>query len=388
MKSSAVNVECELTAGYKLFNDSQRITNELFIVKNIAFMRKPAASAKLTMFRDALTILGIDDKITDDRISEILKLKEKGKGIHGLRNFITNNVIESSRFVYLIKYANAQKIREVAENEKVVMFVLGGIPDTQIERYYKSCVEFPDMNSSLEVKRSELARMIKNISFDDFKNVKQQAKGRENVAKERAKAVIGLYLTVMYLLVKNLVNVNARYVIAIHCLERDFGLYKEIIPELASKNLKNDYRILSQTLCELCDDRDESPNLFLKKNKRLRKCVEVDINNADSSMTRKYRNCIAHLTVVRELKEYIGDIRTVDSYFSIYHYVMQRCITKRENDTKQEDKIKYEDDLLKNHGYTKDFVKALNSPFGYNIPRFKNLSIEQLFDRNEYLTEK
>ena len=320
MKSSAVNVECELTAGYKLFNDSQRITNELFIVKNIASMRKPAASAKLTMFRDALTILGIDDKITDDRISEILKLKEKGKGIHGLRNFITNNVIESSRFVYLIKYANAQKIREVAENEKVVMFVLGGIPDTQIERYYKSCVEFPDMNSSLEVKRSELARMIKNIRFDDFKNVKQQAKGRENVAKERAKAVIGLYLTVMYLLVKNLVNVNARYVIAIHCLERDFGLYKEIIPELASKNLKNDYRILSQTLCELCDNGDESPNLFLKKNRRLRKCVEVDINNADSSMTRKYRNCIAHLTVVRELKEYIGDIRTVDSYFSIYHY--------------------------------------------------------------------
>lgn len=388
MKSSAVDVECELTAGYKLFNDSQRITNELFIVKNIASMRKPAASAKLTMFRDALTILGIDDNITDDRISEILKLKEKGKGIHGLRNFITNNVIESSRFVYLIKYANAQKIREVAKNEKVVMFVLGGIPDTQIERYYKSCVEFPDMNSSLEAKRSELARMIKNISFDDFKNVKQQAKGRENVAKERAKAVIGLYLTVMYLLVKNLVNVNARYVIAIHCLERDFGLYKEIIPELASKNLKNDYRILSQTLCELCDDRDESPNLFLKKNKRLRKCVEVDINNADSSMTRKYRNCIAHLTVVRELKEYIGDIRTVDSYFSIYHYVMQRCITKREDDIKQEEKIKYEDDLLKNHGYTKDFVKALNSPFGYNIPRFKNLSIEQLFDRNEYLTEK
>lgn len=388
MKSSAVDVECELTAGYKLFNDSQRITNELFIVKNIASMRKPAASAKLTMFRDALTILGIDDNITDDRISEILKLKEKGKGIHGLRNFITNNVIESSRFVYLIKYANAQKIREVAKNEKVVMFVLGGIPDTQIERYYKSCVEFPDMNSSLEAKRSELARMIKNISFDDFKNVKQQAKGRENVAKERAKAVIGLYLTVMYLLVKNLVNVNARYVIAIHCLERDFGLYKEIIPELASKNLKNDYRILSQTLCELCDDRDESPNLFLKKNKRLRKCVEVDINNADSSMTRKYRNCIAHLTVVRELKEYIGDIRTVDSYFSIYHYVMQRCITKREDDKKQEEKIKFEDDLLKNHGYTKDFVKALNSPFGYNIPRFKNLSIEQLFDRNEYLTEK
>ena len=382
MKSSAVNVECELTTGYKLFNDSQRITNELFIVKNIASMRKPAASAKLTMFRDALTILGVKDNITDDRISEILKLKEKGKGIHGLRNFITNNVIESSRFVYLIKYANAQKIREVAENEKVVMFVLGGIPDTQIERYYKSCVEFPDMNSSMGAKRRELAKMIKNISFEDFKDVKQQAKGRENVAKERAKAVIGLYLTVMYLLVKNLVNVNARYVIAIHCLERDFGLYKEIIPELASHDFRDDnfdYRLLSKTLC---DKGDESPNLFLKKNKRLRKCVEVDINNADSSMTRKYRNCIAHLTVVRELKEYIGDIYAVDSYFSIYHYVMQRFITANVHN------IMYEGDLNKYHTYRNDFVKALNSPFGYNIPRFKNLSIKQMFDRNEYLTEK
>lgn len=382
MKSSAVDVECELTAGYKLFNDSQRITNELFIVKNIASMRKPAASAKLTMFRDALTILGVKDNITDDRISEILKLKEKGKGIHGLRNFITNNVIESSRFVYLIKYANAQKIREVAENEKVVMFVLGGIPDTQIERYYKSCVEFPDMNSSMGAKRRELAKMIKSISFEDFKDVKQQAKGRENVAKERAKAVIGLYLTVMYLLVKNLVNVNARYVIAIHCLERDFGLYKEIIPELASHDFRDDnfdYRLLSKTLC---DKGDESPNLFLKKNKRLRKCVEVDINNADSNMTRKYRNCIAHLTVVRELKEYIGDIYAVDSYFSIYHYVMQRCITANVHN------IMYEGDLNKYHTYRNDFVKALNSPFGYNIPRFKNLSIKQMFDRNEYLTEK
>lgn len=385
MKNSAVDVECELTESYKLFNDSEKITNELFIVKNIASMRKPAASAKLTMFRDALTILGVKDNITDDEISELLKLKEKGKGIHGLRNFITNNVIESSRFVYLIKYANAQKIREVAKNEKVVMFVLGGIPDTQIERYYKSCMEFPDMNSSMGAKRRELAKMIKNISFEDFKDVKQQAKGRENVAKERAKAVIGLYLTVMYLLVKNLVNVNARYVIAIHCLERDFGLYTKILPELASKNLKNDYRILSQTLCE---KGDESPNLFLKKNKRLCKCVEVDINNADSNMTRKYRNCIAHLTVVRELNKYMEDIRTVNSYFAIYHYVMQRCITRREDNTNQEEKIKYEDDLYENHGYTKDFVKALNSPFGYNIPRFKNLSVEQLFDRNEYLTEK
>ncbi|MBO4501142.1 MAG: hypothetical protein J5760_02775, partial [Clostridia bacterium] len=33
--------------------------------------------------------------------------------------------------------------------------------------------------------------------------------------------------------------------------------------------------------------------------------------------------------------------------------------------------------------YNKDLVKALCVPFAYNLPRFKNLSIEILFDRNE-----
>lgn len=87
------------------------------------------------------------------------------------------------------------------------------------------------------------------------------------------------------------------------------------------------------------------------------------------------------------LKHFITFLRFACQFFGFCLSNIS-CITKREDDKKQEEKIKFEDDLLKNHGYTKDFVKALNSPFGYNIPRFKNLSIEQLFDRNEYLTEK
>ena len=30
----------------------------------------------------------------------------------------------------------------------------------------------------------------------------------------------------------------------------------------------------------------------------------------------------------------------------------------------------------------KDFVKTLNVPFAYNYPRYKNLSIDELFDKN------
>lgn len=30
----------------------------------------------------------------------------------------------------------------------------------------------------------------------------------------------------------------------------------------------------------------------------------------------------------------------------------------------------------------RDFVKALNTPFAYNLARFKNLTIDGLFDKN------
>ena len=32
--------------------------------------------------------------------------------------------------------------------------------------------------------------------------------------------------------------------------------------------------------------------------------------------------------------------------------------------------------------YSKDLVKALNTPFGYNLARYKNLSIEALFSKD------
>ena len=39
---------------------------------------------------------------------------------------------------------------------------------------------------------------------------------------------------------------------------------------------------------------------------------------------------------------------------------------------------------MKFGNYCKDFVKALNVPFAYNLPRYKNLSINELFDMNDY----
>ena len=96
-----------------------------------------------------------------------------------------------------------------------------------------------------------------------------------------------------------------------------------------------------------------------------------------------YRNSIAHLNTVRKASKYIKDIKYFGTYFELYHYIMQRYLKdnielKGENNALEG----YFDNLCKYGTYVKDFVKTLNVPFAYNYPRYKNLSIDELFDKN------
>ena len=96
---------------------------------------------------------------------------------------------------------------------------------------------------------------------------------------------------------------------------------------------------------------------------------------------------MAHLNAVRDAAKYIGDLRKAESYFAVYHYVMQRCLQSeylRKTDPARRNPrvMEYFGALDEHHTYYKDLVKALNTPFGYNLPRFKNLSTDELFDRN------
>ena len=63
---------------------------------------------------------------------------------------------------------------------------------------------------------------------------------------------------------------------------------------------------------------------------------------------------------------------------------MQRIVLK-ENISGFE---KYNDMILEHNTYCKNMVKSLNAAFGYNLVRFKALSIDELFDRNNYLPDK
>ncbi len=393
-------IDCRFSDGYKLFESSKQIAFELRNVNSFARMTRTSKddeNATHMMYIDAAEILGTD--YTEEQIEEHLNLEKKRmipgtkKADMNFRNFIINNVIKSSRFNYLVRYSNPKKIRALADNEGVIRFVLGELPDAQIDRYTLLCGFNPDADR--QEKTDKLAKAITGLRFNDFENVKQGAntegESQESIDKAQKQGLISLYLTVLYLLTKNLVYVNSRYFLAFHCLERDAQLlgsgagHHEPYVALTQRFINEDK--LNEHACE-----------YLKTN----------IANSDEYTIRIFRNNAAHLSAVRNANLYIDKLKEFKSYYEIYHFLSQEniygkyCVDKKyvtadENGSKTisvkiskdycpqvyiDKSLEYFDKLNKYGTYCKDFTKALNSPFGYNLARYKNLSIEGLFDRN------
>lgn len=390
----------EFRKEYSIFEKCSEIAYELRVINSFARMTEPDPSAKKVMFVEAAKILGFsdDEKKLENYIDNMLKPK-KGENKNGFRNFIINNVIESSRFKYLVRYGNPSKIRMLVSNRKVVDFVLKGIPDTQITAYYNSCysenrVFFPDM-------RRKLAETIVDLHFADFENVYQgRTKDVEKIKdKERRKNIIRLYLTVLYLLQKNLIYVNSRYFLAFHCTERDAMIFDS--KKYNEKELKNDWSVFARSFIF-----PSNTEKMYFTNKRARLYIQQNFDNADKWSLNAFRNCTEHLNAVRNAGTYIGEIKAFTSYFELYHYLVQRCLadqfeyecqqdskknpgTKIMSKERAEGKLLYYFKFVEERGtYCKDFVKALNVPFAYNLPRYKNLSVNQLFDRNNYLPNR
>ena len=384
-----LGIKAPFVPEYVFFEDSMQYVTEINIVKNIARMTKPSPNVKKPMFRDALNVLGIPSNMSEETLDqEIDKFLENG-GKHDFRNFISKNVIKSSQFIYVIKFCNPKTVKQIVQNQEVVQFVLKQIPEAQIKRYYFSCIKDAFDTCSCKKKIQQLSDMMTRIDYGTFENVSQRSKNREKqLEKERFKAIVRLYLIVIYLVVKNLVNINARYVIAFHCLERDATIYGEPF-RTAIKS--KDFLALTD---QFCQDGDTSRSGYLARNRRIRACVAQDVANAKSYLisasrdnVSNYRNCVAHLNVIRNCDKWIGDISRVSSYYALYQYLVQRFIAEGvdPNHADLAQQSPYYAALCRYHSYVKDFVKALNAPFGYNIPRFKNLTVEQLFDRNYQL---
>lgn len=395
------DMKTDFAENYKIFEKSKELVNELRIVNSFARMEKPAASAKKNMFIDAAKILGYkeSDEALNAFMDKILENKVKGK--NGFRNFIASNVIESDRFRYLIRYSNAQNIRKLADNRDVVRFVLSGIPDTQIDRYCKSCN--CSFGSDMDAKRESLADIITGISFNEFRNVNQNDRlstPQQKADKAQKQAVISLYLTVLYLLVKNLVYVNSRYSLAFHCLERDLQIFGNKVERSSYTKLTEEFIKESENARKKAQEAARAAGMEERKIKYVKSTdaplnyhaceyLKNNIACSDDYMIRVFRNNVAHLGAVRNASIFLGDIRKVDSYFAMYHYIMQKAIQNQYKHDRSKYEImltghteQYFESITQYHTYCMDFVKALNTPFGYNLPRYKNLTIDALFDKN------
>lgn len=390
----SIENEIEFKREYSIFSDSKNISSELCALNSFARMEKPNISSECTMFVEAAQMLG--DKGTPEELEKYFKTlhdKKCTKAEKGVRNFIKNNVINSTRFKYLIRYCNVKEIRSFAENKYLVEFVLKkSIAEKQILRYYKSCID----DRATEYRDSmctELAEIISGVTYEQFKDVKQKVK-RNTVEEKKKQNVIRLYLTACYLFFKNLIYVNSRYFLAFYCLERDFSLWG------FEKPGKTDYTTLTRKFLEENRVRhkpkkirtvDSEGNVSYTEDKSENHIPAVyfktNLDNSDIATINSFRNSAEHFNAIRNSADYLKDIKSGESYYQIYHYIVQRQLIDHVKNSRKinvsEKTLEYFANVEKYGTYSKDFVKALCIPFGYNLARFKNLSIDGLFDMHD-----
>ena len=402
-----LGLERTFTDEYSFFEGSTKYLAELIELNSFVKSCSFDMSAKRPMYRDALDILGIEsDKSEDDiekMIDNILQVDANGKKLpnknHGLRNFIASNVVESNRFEYLVRYGNPKKIRETAKCEPAVRFVLNEIPDAQIERYYKAYYLDEKSLCLANMQRDKLAGVIANIKFDDFSDAGSYQKANSTSTKitsvaeikRKNQAIIRLYLTVMYIMLKNLVNVNARYVIAFHCLERDAKLYSEnglTVGKIANNrtNLTLAVMGIERENGKIKTEFDRSlaenaANRYLR-NVRWYRLILESLTKSEKTVVDEFRNTVCHLNAIRNININIKEIKEVENYFALYHYLIQKHLEKRFPDKTGSSIDEYISNLEEYKSYCKDFVKVYCTPFGYNLVRYKNLTIDGLFDKN------
>ena len=401
-------ISCEFTENYRFFENSDKISRELRTLKSFARMKIEIPKMTNSIYADAVYILGLKDKnnnlileynndltnyLYDYVNDKLLDSDNDGKTKDTkLRNFLINNVIKSRRFWYVIRYINPRSARRIMNNSEIVKFILNRLPDEQIRKYYESvsCKYTTENNKKEQL--DFLCDAITKMNINRFEDV-PQSDPNKNVIKERYKAVIGLYLTVLYLFTKNLVKINSRYTTACCCLERDCKLHG-----LAEYNKGNfDYSKSCEKLLEKALEEkwiNKRYRGYFSKADKGQKNMGSDRRHYSQTFHNEFRNKIVHLNAVMDADKYIDGIRTIDSYFMIYHYIMQRCVVNENNAKhtawlKQTPAFKAQyNSAIKHNTYSKNIVKGLCLPFGYNLSRFKNLTVMEVFNRQEIMEEK
>ncbi len=313
---------------YAVFKNSGKIATELEAIKSIARMENKINKAfKEPLLKDAMLALGVSPNDLDEKYEKYFKTDvDADKDHQKVSTFLMNNVINNSRFKYVVKYINPADINRLAKNKHLVKFVLDQIPHKQIDSYYNSVstVEEPSYKGKIQL----LTKKITGLNFYSlFENCKIP-----NVEKEKKKAVITLYFTIIYILVKNLVNINGLYTLALYFVERDGFFYKKICEKKDKKktNKDVDYLLLPEIFSG-SKYREETKNLKLPKEKDreiMKKYLPNDEDRKEyNKFFKQYRNNIVHLNIIANLSKLTSTIdKEINSYFEIFHYCAQRVM--------------------------------------------------------------
>ena len=428
-------VQVSFKKRYALFNDARAVSNELRIIKNVARMKTEETTVKNCMLIDAANFLGLKQPIlqwcectTDEQravnkafLGRIQPPAQKGEKInHQLRNFIINNVVKSRWFFYLARYTKPSVCRKIMKDERLIQFVLKEIPDTQIVRYYKSVSGYDPKDAFIA--RDYLMKRLRNFTVDELFSEVESLTVQENRSmhdmskKQKSRALVRLYLTVAYLAIKGVTSVNTVFSIAFSCLERDLtlkqGLQKEDFLSFTRYYVERDgalVRKYNQIRDRIRDDaslsreekRKEYAQLIpilknmhydlhsyycVRNNYEEARAIIRNVGKTQISLSKRYRDVVAHLNVAAKLDKYLGEMQTITSYYSIYVYSLERMLIDEQlafvnkiNDALSQFILKCSSRIQKRGGYDRDMLWVINAPFAYNLARYKNLSIEDLF---------
>ncbi|MCD7774229.1 MAG: type VI-D CRISPR-associated RNA-guided ribonuclease Cas13d [Clostridiales bacterium] len=428
------SIENKYNANYKLFEKSGQIAKELTFLKSIAKMSKSkkavkdSSKIKRIQYLDAAYLL---DEYNDETINNLFGMsnkpnrgsaisniqknnKQDNTRLHSLRNFIINNVINSNKFHYIVRFINPKDAKKIMTNEILVKLALREInvnQRSQIERYCKT-IEIAYNERTFE---NDLWDKLKNISLSSFLNVNN---AKESVEKEKSKALLGLYMTILYYIVKKLVRINVSYFIALGTLERDEYIlnsnFKENNSEccfdvksksdtydpcaisvyfkeqgllnsrtknfFAAVDKKSDENISSSTI----DYTDKSGKRPFKKSNSMA-FYEEDKNGKwiYRQLFRSFRNNVEHITAVRSVAKYSEKITShrINDFFDIYHYLMYCCIDDSLNDRNEPFmRFKRSHPMIDEYQTVcKQLLYILCLPFAYNSARFYNLTVKEKF---------
>lgn len=387
--AAEVNCHVEFNSSYSFFNHCRKMADELRFIKSIARMNKGKKASKNSklhiksyQYFDSAAILGEYD---EEKIKELFRLEErtqKGQKVdHTLRNFFINNVIVSNRFNYVIRFINPKHARAIMENEALVSFALQEIDEKQIVRYYLSVRNNEDpLEADSDYMRKKLVDKLMNVSFSAFEKVSNDAS--EAVEKERLKALVGLYLTIIYLIAKALVRINTSYSIAFGIFERDCEIIKQKAHDEKNASLEEKMRIIlskkkddsEPEYCSITQYFDECGRI----NRRVKRLIERNSIHYDERTFREVRNCAEHLSVVSSFPTYVSEIKRVESYFDLYHYILLRVL-KDGALIKQEATLKGYEAVLRHQTAYKDYLYGILAPFAYNQARYINLACKKRF---------